>query len=53
MMAGERPKSFAEALGFDPITATLIFGEYDAALVDATLRSPRLSLSQIELRCTN
>jgi hypothetical protein len=28
-MVGERPKPFGEALGFDPITSTLIFGEYD------------------------
>src|ERR1700727_515796 len=34
-MAGERTKPFGEALGFDPITSTLIFGEYDAVLVDA------------------
>jgi len=34
-MVGERPKPFGEALGFDPITATLIYGEYDAVLVDA------------------
>jgi glyoxylase-like metal-dependent hydrolase (beta-lactamase superfamily II) len=34
-MVGERPKAFGEALGFDPITSTLIFGEYDAVLVDA------------------
>jgi hypothetical protein len=34
-MVGERPKPFGEALGFDPITSTLIFGEYDAMLVDA------------------
>ncbi len=34
-MVGERPKPFGEALGFDPITLTLIFGEYDAVLVDA------------------
>ncbi|SPE34569.1 hypothetical protein SBA2_920002 [Acidobacteriia bacterium SbA2] len=27
-MVGERPKPFGEALGFDPITSTLIFGEY-------------------------
>jgi len=31
-MVGERPKPFGEAFGFDPITSTLIFGEYDAAL---------------------
>jgi glyoxylase-like metal-dependent hydrolase (beta-lactamase superfamily II) len=35
-MVGERPKPFGEPLGFDPITSTLIFGEYDAVLVDAT-----------------
>jgi glyoxylase-like metal-dependent hydrolase (beta-lactamase superfamily II) len=36
-MVGERPKPLGEALGFDPITSTLIFGEYDAVLVDAML----------------
>ena len=34
-MVGERPKPFGEALGFNPITSTLIFGEHDAVLVDA------------------
>ena len=34
-MVGERPRPFGEALGFDPITSTLIFGEHDAVLVDA------------------
>jgi len=34
-MVGERPKPFGESLGFDPITSTLIFGDYDAVLVDA------------------
>src|ERR1700722_10534652 len=34
-MVGERPRPFGEALGFDPATSTLIFGEYDAVLVDA------------------
>ena len=34
-MVGDRPKPFGEPLGFDPITSTLIFGEYDAVLVDA------------------
>ena len=34
-MVGERQKPFGEAFGFDPITSTLIFGEYDAVLVDA------------------
>jgi glyoxylase-like metal-dependent hydrolase (beta-lactamase superfamily II) len=36
-MVGERPRPFGEPLGFDPITSTLIFGEYDAVLVDAML----------------
>src|SRR5271155_3275195 len=36
-MVGERPKPFGEALGFDPITSTLIFGQYDAVLVDAMM----------------
>jgi glyoxylase-like metal-dependent hydrolase (beta-lactamase superfamily II) len=34
-MVGERSKPFGEALGFDPITSTLIFGDHDAVLVDA------------------
>ena len=34
-MVGERPKPLGEPFGFDPITSTLIFGEYDAVLVDA------------------
>jgi hypothetical protein len=33
VMVGERPRPFGEALGFDPMTATLIFGEHDAVLV--------------------
>ena len=36
-MVGERPKPFGEAFGFDPITSTLIFGDYDAVLVDAMM----------------
>ncbi len=36
-MVGERPKLFGEALGFDSITSTLIFGEYDAVLVDGAM----------------
>ena len=52
-MVGERPKPFGEALGFDPITATLIFGEYDAVLVDAMMRWLRPRLSQIGLLCTS
>jgi glyoxylase-like metal-dependent hydrolase (beta-lactamase superfamily II) len=36
-MVGERPRPCGEALGFDPITSTLIFGDYDAVLVDAMM----------------
>jgi glyoxylase-like metal-dependent hydrolase (beta-lactamase superfamily II) len=36
-MVGERPRPFGEPLGFDPITSTLIFGGYDAVLVDAMM----------------
>src|ERR1700683_5701393 len=32
---GDRPKPLGEPFGFDPMTSTLIFGEYDAVLVDA------------------
>jgi hypothetical protein len=40
VMVGERPKPFGEAFGFDPLTSTLVFGEYDAVLVDAmTIRT--------------
>ena len=35
VMVGERPRPFGEPLGFDRMTSTLIFGEYDAVLVDA------------------
>jgi hypothetical protein len=35
---GERPELFGEALGFDSIKSTLIFGEYDAVLVEAMMR---------------
>src|SRR3984893_6628599 len=31
-VVGERPRPFGEPLGWDPITSTLIYGEYDAAL---------------------
>ena len=51
-MVGERPKPFGEALGFDPITSTLIFGEYDAVLLDAMMRWLRPRLSRIGLLCT-
>ena len=36
-IVGERPKPFGQALGFDSIKSTLIFGEYDAVLVDAMM----------------
>jgi hypothetical protein len=52
-MVGERPKPFGEALSFDPITSTLIFGEYDAVMVDAMMRRVRPRLSQIGLLCTS
>ena len=51
-MVGERPKPFGEPLGFDPMTSTLIFGEYDAALVDSMMRSLRPRLSRIGSLCT-
>jgi hypothetical protein len=51
-MVGEQPKPFGEAPGFDPITWTLIFGEYDVVLVDAMMRRLRPGLSQIGLLCT-
>jgi hypothetical protein len=31
---GERPRPFGPPLAWDPVTATLIFGEHDAVLVD-------------------
>ena len=34
-LVGERPRPFGPSLAWDPMTATLIFGESDAALVDA------------------
>jgi hypothetical protein len=37
--AGERPRPFGEPLGWDPITSTLIYGEYDAVLVDTSCTS--------------
>jgi len=52
-MVGEPPKPFGEALGFDPITSTLIFREYDAVLVDAMMRWLRPRLSQIGLYCAS
>ena len=48
-MVGERPKPFGEALGFDPITSTLVFGEYDAVPVDAMTT---VGLSRIGSLCT-
>jgi hypothetical protein len=53
MTVGERPKPFGEALGFDPIQSTLILGEYDAVLVDATMRWLRPRLWQIGLLRTS
>jgi hypothetical protein len=50
---GERQRPFGEALDFDPITSTLIFGEYDAVLVDETMGWLRPRLSQIGLLCTS
>jgi hypothetical protein len=52
-MVGERTKLFGEALGFDPVRSTLIFGEEDAMLVDAMMRWLRPRLSQIGLLCTS
>ena len=51
-MVGERPKPFGEALGFNPITSTLIFGEHDAVLVDAMGPWLRPKLSRIGSLCT-
>ena len=34
-VVGERAKPFGPPFGWDPITSTLIYGEYDAVLVDA------------------
>ena len=51
-MVGERPKPFGEALGFDPITSTLIFGEYDAVLVDAMTTVAEANASRIGSLCT-
>src|SRR5271163_4018771 len=33
-VVGERPKPFGPPLGWDPITSTLIYGDYDAVLID-------------------
>jgi hypothetical protein len=52
-MVGERPKPFGQALGFNSIKSTLIFGEYDAALVDSMMKSLRPRLSQIGLLCAS
>jgi hypothetical protein len=52
-MVGERPEPFGEALGFDPITLTLIIGEYDAVLVNAIMRRLRPRILQIGLLCTS
>jgi len=41
-MVGERPRPFGEALGFDPITSTLIFGEHDAVLDRLAALNPEI-----------
>jgi hypothetical protein len=45
-MVGERPRPFGEALGFDPITSTLIFGEHDAVLDQMTELYPHWVANQ-------
>ena len=50
-MVGERPKPFGQALGFDSIKSTLIFGEYDAALLDSMMRSLRPRLANLVALC--
>ena len=59
-IVGERPKPLGQALGFDSIKSTLIFGEYDAALVDSMMRSLRreapanwVALRKLRFRETN
>jgi hypothetical protein len=53
VVVGERPRPFGEALGFDLITSSLIFGEYDAVVEGAMMRWLRPRLSQIGLLCTS
>jgi glyoxylase-like metal-dependent hydrolase (beta-lactamase superfamily II) len=55
VMVGERPKPFGEPLGFDPMTSTLIFGEYDAVLVDAmtTVAEPEALADWVALHSRN
>ena len=52
-MVGERPKPLGQALGFDSIKSTLIFGEYDAALVDSNDKVAEARLLQIGLLCAS
>src|ERR1700676_5097539 len=54
-MVGERPRPFGEAFGFDPITSTLIFVEYDAVLIDAmrTVAEPEALADCIALHNRN
>jgi hypothetical protein len=47
-MVGERPKPFGEALGFDPITSTLIFGEYDTVLSPSTIQDTNRYLEDFD-----
>jgi hypothetical protein len=49
-VVGERPRPFGEPLAWDPITSTLIYGEYDAVLVE-TLDHRRRSHSTRGLDC--
>jgi hypothetical protein len=50
---GERPTPFGEALGFDPSTSTLVFGEHDAVLVDAMMTEAEDLSDWIALRNRN
>ena len=50
-VVGERPRPFGEPLGGDPITSTLIYGEYDAGALIPWPRWPRPRLLRIGLRC--
>jgi hypothetical protein len=51
IIVGEWPEPFGEALGFDPMTSTLVFGANDAVVEDAMMRGLRPRLSQIGLFC--
>jgi hypothetical protein len=53
MMVGQRPEPFSEALGLHLVTSPLIFGEYDAVLVEAMTMWLGQRLSQMWLLCTS